>query len=269
MLSKLIRHEFRATGRVMLPLYLILLVLSLGANISTRRMLGTDIRILNLLGSLLLIAFIAAIFGVCIMSLVLMAQRFQKNLMGDEGYIMFTLPVSVHEHIWSKLLVSSVWFIVTIVVVFIACGILVSDVQFIKGIFEMLQRIFRDVTMPDAMNSVLFILEFILLAFVSCAAFSLQFYAALSVGHSFPNHKMALSVAAFFIFQFIMQFLTSLLIICLDNLRVPEYVSSLWNLEGWAAMHAVIILMICAVAVYGAVYYAITAVTLQNRLNLE
>ena len=41
MLRKLIKHEFRATGRVMLPLFLILLVTSVGANLSVRGMLDT------------------------------------------------------------------------------------------------------------------------------------------------------------------------------------------------------------------------------------
>ena len=41
MLRKLIKHEFRATGRVMLPLFLVLLVTSVGANFSVRGMLDT------------------------------------------------------------------------------------------------------------------------------------------------------------------------------------------------------------------------------------
>ena len=44
----------------------------------------------------------------------------------------------------------------------------------------------------------------------------LQFYAALAVGHSRPNHKMVWSVGAFFLFQFLMQMLTSALIIFAD-----------------------------------------------------
>ena len=44
-------------------------------------------------------------------------QRFYKNLLRDEGYLMLTLPASVHQQVWSKLIVSSVWFIITGVVV--------------------------------------------------------------------------------------------------------------------------------------------------------
>ena len=42
MLRKLLKHEFRATGRIMLPLFGILLLVSVGANFSSRGMLNSD-----------------------------------------------------------------------------------------------------------------------------------------------------------------------------------------------------------------------------------
>ena len=64
MLRKLLKHAFRATGRIMLPLYLVLLATSVGANLSTRGLLETDNRLLDILGGLLIIAFVVAIIGV-------------------------------------------------------------------------------------------------------------------------------------------------------------------------------------------------------------
>ena len=75
MLRKLLKHEFRATGRIMLPMYLVLLVTALGSNLAGRKMLdGPDI--LNTLGVLIVMAFGFAICGVMLMSFVLMIQRF-------------------------------------------------------------------------------------------------------------------------------------------------------------------------------------------------
>ena len=95
MLTKLLKYEFRATARVMLPLYLILLATALGANLSTRGM--------GDLGTLLVLAFALAILAVFIMSVVIMAQRFRQNLLGDEGYLMNTLPVQSWQLVLSKL----------------------------------------------------------------------------------------------------------------------------------------------------------------------
>ena len=69
MLRKLMKHEFRATGRIMLPLYLILLATAIGANFSTRGLLETDYQVLDLLGGLLVVAFGVAIVAVCVMSM--------------------------------------------------------------------------------------------------------------------------------------------------------------------------------------------------------
>lgn len=63
MLRKLLKHEFRATARIMVPVYLVLLVTALGANFSTRGILETPYAVLNILGSLLVMAFVVAIMA--------------------------------------------------------------------------------------------------------------------------------------------------------------------------------------------------------------
>ena len=117
MLRKLLKHEFRATGRIMLPLFGILLLVSVGANFSSRGMLNSDSSLLRTLGTIFIMLFIVGIFAVGIISFVLMINRFYKNLLQDEGYVMMTLPVCVHQQIWSKLIVSTVWFAATVVVI--------------------------------------------------------------------------------------------------------------------------------------------------------
>ena len=71
MLSKLIKHELRATGRIMLPLFLLVIVSSALANISTRFLLESDNDFFNLIGILLLTLFVLAIMAMCIMAFVL------------------------------------------------------------------------------------------------------------------------------------------------------------------------------------------------------
>ena len=142
MLRKLLKHEFRATGRVMLPMYLVLLVTAIGSNLAGRKMLDGP-EILTTLGLLIVMAFGFAIFGVLLMSFVLMIQRFYKNLLQDEGYLMFTLPVSVHQHIWSKLIVSAVWFAATILAIIAASMIVAYDVGFLRDFFSFLREFFQ------------------------------------------------------------------------------------------------------------------------------
>ena len=269
MLRKLLKHEFRATGRIMLPMYLVLLVTALGSNLAGRKMLdGPDI--LNTLGVLIVMAFGFAICGVMLMSFVLMIQRFYKNLLQDEGYLMFTLPVSVHQHIWSKLIVSAVWFIVTVLAIIAASlivafqgGFLWEMLDFLRYFFEGLQKL----KITEAFNGTIYLVEFAVLMFLSLAAFSLQFYAALAAGHSRANHKMLWSVAWFFGFQFALQFAGSLLMVYLNQIHFFGHLN--WDLTPTASIHVGLLMAIGCVIVYGAIFYAVTTFFLKKHLNLE
>ena len=136
MLRKLLKHEFRATGRIMLPLFGILLLVSVGANFSSRGMLNSDSSLLRTLGTIFIMLFIVGIFAVGIISFVLMINRFYKNLLQDEGYVMMTLPVCVHQQIWSKLIVSTVWFAATVVVIGLSCCIMAFDIRFVGDLWH-------------------------------------------------------------------------------------------------------------------------------------
>ena len=271
MLRKLLKHEFRATGRVMLPMYLVLLVTAIGSNLAGRKMLDGP-EILTTLGLLIVMAFGFAIFGVLLMSFVLMIQRFYKNLLQDEGYLMFTLPVSVHQHIWSKLIVSAVWFAATILAIIAASMIVAYDVGFLRDFFSFLREFFQGLqklNISEALNGTIYLVEFAVLLFLSMAAFSLQFYAALAAGHSRANHKMVWSVVCFFGFQFVLQMALSTFFITLDKLGTPSFLNIDWNPSVTVAIHVGLLVCIGVVILYGAIFYAVTTFFLKKHLNLE
>lgn len=119
MLGKLLKHEFRATGRIMLPIYGAVIVLSLLASVSGRLMDREPGTFLYILFGLIVAAFVIGIIAALIMTAVLMIRRFYTNYLKDEGYLMHTLPVSVHALVWSKMIVSLVWFAATFVVIWL------------------------------------------------------------------------------------------------------------------------------------------------------
>ena len=271
MLRKLIKHEFRATARVMGPLFLIMLALALTANLSLRFMLDSKIFIISFLGGLLLVAFTVGLFAMIIMSIVLMVNRFRTNLMGDEGYIMFTLPVSSHKLVWSKIIVSSVWFIAAGVVDFFAGMIAFCDLDVLRDIFSSASFTnivdgFAYLLREYGVNVPLAAAEILLLCLLGCAVMCLQFYAALAVGHGFDNHKMALSVAFFFGIQFAFQFLGGMVTYAIDRFGMFYWD---WDLTSVAETHLFLGVCILAEALVGGVYYLITTVMLNKRLNLQ
>ena len=137
MLGKLIKHEFRATGRILLPVYLVMLLtaaLVRGFQVLTEQTAGEFMRALAVLSVLL---FSAAVFGGSILAFVLMIYRFYKNLMTDEGYLMFTLPVTTGQLIWSKMIVSAVWLLATAAMDVLSMFISVFDSAAWRDIFQL------------------------------------------------------------------------------------------------------------------------------------
>jgi hypothetical protein len=257
------KHEFRATGRIMGPLYLVLLLLSAGANPSVRMLETSETGWLHILSGLILAAFGIAIVGVSVMSVVLMVNRFRSNLLSDEGYVMFSLPVSVHELVWSKIIVSTLWFIATALSVSLSALIVAFRVKFVSDAIAVFRELIQKITAYYAINGAAFLLEAFALVFIGSASLCLLFYAAMAVGYSFPNRKALLSVVFFFAFQLATQTVGSVAAFALAGFRFD------WNPEPMTAVHAVMGGGIVCALLYGAVFYFITANMLKKRLNLD
>ena len=170
-----------------------------------------------------------------------------------------------------QLIVSAVWFAATVAAVIAACCLMAFNVDFIKYFFQGLGELFAELRRLEAyyaINGTAIAVEFAVLCFLSCCAMCLQFYAALAVGHSFANHKMAWSVVFFFGFQFAVQFLGGMGVSVLNALNIFDLLPS-WQLSGMAAIHAAMLVLIVGVVIYGAVFYGVTVYFLKRRLNLE
>lgn len=267
MLSKLIKHEFRATGRIMGPLYLVLAALAVCANLAIRFLVHTDVWVLRLLGGLLMFAFGVAMTGVAIMAIVSMANRFRTNLMGDEGYVMFTLPASGHQLVWSKIIVSTAWFIATVLVELLGGLIASFELADLKRMFSEIAYYAGRFFQEYSLNAPVMIVEVIVLCLLGCVVICLQFYAAMATGHSFANHKSLLSVAFFFAFQFVLQFLSGIVINIME--QTGFFQMNFWDMGAMNVFQIVMGLSILACLIVGAIYYAITAVMLKKHLNLQ
>ena len=196
MLGKLIKHEFRATGRILLPVYLVMLLtaaLVRGFQVLTEQTAGEFMRALAVLSVLL---FSAAVFGGSILAFVLMIYRFYKNLMTDEGYLMFTLPVTTGQLIWSKMIVSAVWLLATAAMDVLSMFISVFDSAAWRDIFQLPGLLWQQLR-EYAGNLGLIPAELVVLVLLAALVCFLKFYAAIALGHSFTNRKMLLSVAFF------------------------------------------------------------------------
>ena len=152
MLIKLIKHEFRATARVMIPLYLVTILLAVmtrASDLWTKMVTFeglTGQSFLALISGIISVGFALALIATFVVAVVLTIQRFRSNLMADEGYVMFTLPVSTHSLVWSKLIVSTVWFLGAVVIDVVAMMTLVADLAMFQEIGRVFEEIARNLT---------------------------------------------------------------------------------------------------------------------------
>ena len=272
MLGKLLKHEFHATGRVMWVIYVAMLGLSAMANVALRLLDNPALTIMLVRGVLRLavVVWVLSLIIGGVATVVLMVKRFHKNLLTDEGYLMFTLPANVHQLVFAKLIAAAVWLVATAAV--IALCVLIGGAGENIDIRLMLSFLFNnDLTALETFSVAVIILEIILMSLLSCALSCLQFYSAMSIGHGFANHKVLWSVVFYFIQCFVIQMLTVTAVILLafygENVVVPpSWADSLSPLAVW---HLTVLMVFLAEVMVGAVFYILTVVNLRRRLNLE
>ena len=285
MLGKLLKHEFRATGRIMLPALGALILLAGLANLSYRGIEynaataeGPFAVFVRLVLLFTIILFFLGLFAAVVMSVVLMVQRFYRNLMRDEGYLMFTLPVSVHGLVWSKLIVSFVWITLTGLIataLFLLTILNFASVGFAE-FFGFWPEVMAELTenlrelgiTPAYLNGTL--VFYICLMIVSTLSSCLHFYAAMAIGHSFAKDKVLLSIVFFIAISFGFQILSTALSIGLVPL-LENYLeaidfqgtgdayrlfNSLWAYSGVLAL------------LQGVILYFLTVIPLKKGLNL-
>jgi hypothetical protein len=205
MLGKLFKYEIKATTRWFIPLYLAVLLFSfINRFLNPFEMAESSVSVSmqTTLSVLSLFIYFALIVGIMVMTLIIMIQRFYKNLLGDEGYLMFTLPVKTWQLIVSKLLASLIWGLISFFVVM--CSILILIKANITW-DQILQSIRPIVETLGITNLALFPVY----ALVASVYQILTIYDAIALGHLFEKHKILASFAAYIVLYMISQIVTS------------------------------------------------------------
>lgn len=222
MLGKLLKHEFKATARLFLPLYLIVLIFGLINRVTNVfKIVGNSISFnlqttLSIISTMLYFALIVAILA---MTLIIMIQRFYKNLLGNEGYLMFTLPVKPWQHIVSKLIISILWIVLSFIVI-------ISSIAILIGVKDTLAALSRGINY--------FLETFEYAGFFTIFSYSilmlilnvLMIYSAISLGHLFSKHKLLASFGMYSILYAINQIVTIIVLLTLGNKAFNYIVSN-------------------------------------------
>ena len=272
MLIKLLKYEFKATARVYGGMYLALLAVAglLGFGIHRQDLGG--LRSGELFFELMFVLYSVLVLALVVVTVITVIQRFTKNLLGREGYLMHTLPVTESELVASKFLSSAVWLLVSAVVGTVSLGIVVvlsTDLGAIdwSGFWKDVAELKRSMEF-NILGTVVWTG---LLCYARVLCTILCIYAACMVGHLVPSHPGIVSVAAFFFLSWAQGKLETLLdaggmVRILMGPTAGNVSGMVWLEGGTGTFFAV---SFAITAAFGVVYFLLTTWLMKKKLNLN
>lgn len=276
MLGKLTKYEIKATARQFLPLYGALVVMSIIMRVffgfrfypdsfNSSPFGGSELPIV-----LSMMVYFALIVAIAVVTLVVMLQRFYKNLLGDEGYLMFTLPVRTWELIVSKLITTFLWGLASGVVMALTIFILAFNTGMISIIQEGFQEILSYSDPYIIANMGLIIAELTVSMIISAVSSILMVYAAISLGHLFNKHRVLASFGAYLAINMAMSTVSSLFGTMFSGSLMNSI--NVINFSGVDAFRYAMQAMIPAIIIsilFCAGLFFLTNYLLSHKLNLE
>lgn len=269
MVKKLLKHEFMALGRMLVPMYIILLGLSLITRIIV--IFENDSVIYDIISvSSIVVLAIGLVVGV-IYTIVSCIIRFYKNLFSKEGYLTFTLPVSVEAHLGTKLFSSVVSYIASIGVIFLAFCVATSG-ELLVEIFKAAGFLLGEAGEVLGANLIFYAIEFAAATLVSICTSFLLFYACMCIGQLAKRSRVLLALAIYFGYYYLTQILVTLGLVFMT---VFEDTELFYDIISWIELHPTEFIHVALIgaliieAVLGGVYYLIARSIMKKKLNLE
>lgn len=272
MLGKLLKYEIKSTARIFLPIYGLIIALALinKAFISQGSFSSYDgnYKAMHIIASISMAAYVSFIVALFVVTLVVLIRRFYRNLLGDEGYLSFTLPVKVHSHIDSKLITTFMWEAISLIVSAFSIFIMTINKDTVNDFSEFCMAVSRFFATNGAIVTQILI-EIILTAIVGILACTLQIYASIVIGNLSSKHKMLAGFGAFVGFGIVQQIIGSTVF---GNLIYSFTFSMDHATSTMASLYAVRSFLLATIIfslVFSVIFYFITEWMLRKKLNLE
>ncbi len=260
MILKLLKYDFRSMWKTFRLIWAAVLGLALVNRFLMPWQTGGDKFWLEEANSELLnlmpVFFTSACVAMCVASLVYVLNRFGKGLLGDEGYLMHTLPVASWQLVLSKLLAA-----LALVVANCLIGVLAVLVLIPFRWRDLFSRALWDALLgglsrhPDTL---LYLLEMFLvvMAFFTLAVTAV--YLSIAVGHLFSRRRALVSVGVYILLQ-----------VLLTRAISTVYSGDVFWFLSWGGGHLGLWQAVAVQLIPAALLFAGTSAILSRRLNLE
>ena len=255
MLGKLIKYEFKATARIILPLFGATILFALVSRILMPDPLWYTQGLASALQGIMMFFYFISVFALFIVNLVILIRRFYKSLFRDEGYLTHTLPVTTDQIIFGKLIPAFCWYIAAIIIFGLSAAFVFASSWVFQMVpfGELMHEVQRDLGIYGATVFLLFI-NLILSSFV----WILGFYLALSIGQLFRSARILWSILIYFGLSIVVSITSLILEEIFDIAQI-----------GMGGGGGDMLLLTLATLAQGVIYYFIIRQILKKKLNLS
>lgn len=195
MLGRLFKYELKATSKVLVPIYIAFIAITIISRVSIDLQVdeGSLWSFINGMG---LFVFIISAIAMFVATAIVIIWRFYRNTSSDEGYLLFTLPVKVDYIIISEFLCALIWGFLMSVFAVLGIFLMIFNRNVDDNIinFSYFGNILSSLT-ADGIKAIFYLFLDIL---ISTFQEIMSIYCAISLASLFNKHRLIFS-ATFYI----------------------------------------------------------------------
>ena len=266
MLGKLLKYEWKTSGKIFLGLNLYMIVITImGFIMLSLGLADANEKVATFITPILSVCYVLSIFAISIAVCILILYRFFKSLYTDEGYLTHTLPIKPSTILLSKFIygflctfVTSIIIMFSILLIFIAA---IPDTDLIATTQEAILTISKQTGMSVSGFIILSIVYLVL----SIVSGLLCFYASISLGQLFKKHKLIGSFVWYGVFYIIGQIFSTIYLIIMGftSLDLTNEITANTFVDRMLSTSLVFAIISCII------YWFISNYIISKKLNLE
>lgn len=276
MLGKLLKYEMKATGRIILPFYGGLLGVTILFRVFSVFNRSHRLRELSsIIEGLSIMVFVILMISTFVVSFIIMLNRFYKNLFGDEGYLMHTLPVTPAKNIWAKALCSALWTVISVLVVSLTgfiffFGDKLLDIGALFGMFwDQFIQMLPYLSATDSVMIVLALLLLCMIMLVGLVSGPIFCYLCITLGQRFGRHKVLGAFCVYLLITFLIQTVTAIGTALVGSTNLARVIGRMAEVNPAGISVLILVIMLLWSIFVTAAAFLITNHELKYKLNLE
>lgn len=202
---------------------------------------------------------------------VLIVIRFYSTMVGDRGYLTFTLPVKTSTHIWAKLIGGGIWGIIANIVTILLFGLFLAGDYWsgIQDIVEEFDGLFYEIGMVFEPKYIITIILALLTAFIWSFVPLMMIYMCIAIGQLFGKWRILASIGCYFVIVIILYVLMIIGMVAFSIVGANIDYTFFGRMSGYSFANGLFgVLFLVGIGVF-ALFFAITNFIFKRHLNLE